>query len=124
MHKSIVPESDAIEFAEDEVVQEIGAEPFGDDGISYPVTDVLVDAEVEVGEQGGLAEEDEVVVFAEVFEEELQLAEVDRILSVINNLQFDDNSANLNPKCDQSAVRDNFLCQEERRSPPRSPLPK
>ena len=54
--------SGAVEFTADEVAQAVGAEAFGDDGVSDPAFDVLVDAEVEGGEQVGPANENEVVV--------------------------------------------------------------
>ena len=44
----------------------VGTEAFEDDRISDPALDILVDAEIEVGKQAGLADEDEVVVFGEV----------------------------------------------------------
>jgi hypothetical protein len=44
--------------------------------------DVLVDAEVERSEQGGPAEQDEVVVLGEVLEEQAQLAEVGQVHEV------------------------------------------
>ena len=62
---------DTVEFAMDELTHAIGVEPFGDDGVRHPALDVLVDTEIEGGEQGGAtADEDEVVVFGEVLEEE------------------------------------------------------
>ena len=63
----------------DELAHGIWAKAFGDDGVSDPALDVLVDAEVERGEQVGPADEDEVVILWEVFEEESQLAEVGQV---------------------------------------------
>jgi len=40
-----VAESDAVEFAEDEVAHGVGAEPLDNDGVSHVALDVLVDAE-------------------------------------------------------------------------------
>ena len=74
--------SDAVEFPEDEVAHVVGVEAFGDDGVGDAAFDVLVDAEVEIGEQAGLADEDEVVVFGEVLEEQPQLAEVGQVHEV------------------------------------------
>ena len=42
----------------------------------------MVDAQVEVGQQVGLAEEDEIVVFGEVFQEQPQLAQVGQVHQV------------------------------------------
>ena len=80
--KVLWPESDAVEFAEDEVAHVVGVEPFGDDRVGDAALDVLVDAEVEGGEQAGPADEDEVVVFGEVLEEQPQLAEVGQVHEV------------------------------------------
>jgi len=80
--ESVVAKSDAVEFAPDKVAQSVGAEAFGDDGVSDTAFDVLIDAEVEGGEKTGLADEDEVVVFGELFEEQPQLAEVGHVHEV------------------------------------------
>ena len=80
--EGVVSESDAVEFAEDEVAHVIGIEAFGDDGVGDAAFDVLVDAEVEGGEQAGPADEDEVVVFGEVLEEQAQLAQVGQVHEV------------------------------------------
>ena len=80
--EGVVAKSDAVEFAQDEVAHVVGIEPFGDDGVGDAALDVLVDAEVESGEQAGPADEDEVVVFGEVLEEEPQLAEVGQVHEV------------------------------------------
>ena len=57
-------------------------EAFGDDRVGDAAFDVLVDAEVESGEQAGPADEDEVVVFGEVLEEQPQLAQVGQVHEV------------------------------------------
>ena len=80
--EGVVAKSDAIEFTPNEVAQGIRAEAFGDDGVGDPTLDVLVDAEVEGSEQVGPANENEVVVFGEVLEEESQLAEVGQVHEV------------------------------------------
>ena len=67
--EGVVAEADAVEFAQDEVAHGVGPEAFGDDGVGDAAFDVVVDAEVEGGEQVGPADEDEVVVFGEVLEE-------------------------------------------------------
>ena len=59
-----------------------GFEPFGDDRVGDAALDVVVDAEVEVGEQAGPADEDEVVVLGEVLEEQPQLAQVGQVHEV------------------------------------------
>lgn len=60
--KSVVPETYAIELAMNEGAHVIGIEPFGDDGVSDPALNVLVDGEGQVTQQGRLADEDEVVI--------------------------------------------------------------
>ena len=82
LREGVVSESDAVEFAQDEVAHVVGVEPFGDDGVGDAAFDVLVDAEVEGGEQAGPADEDEVVVFGEVLEEQPQLAQVGQVHEV------------------------------------------
>jgi hypothetical protein len=76
LREGVVAEADAVEFAEDEVAHGVGAEAFGDDRVGDATLDVLVDAEVESGEEAGPADEDEVVIFGEVLEEQVQFAEV------------------------------------------------
>ena len=80
--EGVVPESDAVEFAQDEVAHGVGVEPFGDDRVGDAAFDVVVDAEVEGGEQAGPADEDEVVVLGEVLEEQPQLAQVGQVHEV------------------------------------------
>ena len=75
-------QADAVEFAEDEVAQGIGPQAFDDDRIGDAALDVVVDAEVEIGEEAGSADEDEIVIFGEVFEEEPKLAEVAEVHEV------------------------------------------
>ena len=80
--EGVVPEPDAVEFAQDEVAHGVGVEPLGDDRVGDAALDVLVDAEVEGGEQAGPADEDEVVVLGEVLEEQPQLAQVGQVHEV------------------------------------------
>ena len=80
--EGVVSQSDAVEFAQDEVAHGVGVEAFGDDRVGDAAFDVLVDAEVEGGEQAGPADEDEVVVFGEVLEEQPQLAQVGQVHEV------------------------------------------
>ncbi len=80
--KGVVPESRAVEFAEDEVAHVVGVEALADDGVGDAALDVLVDAEVEGGEQTGPADEDEIVVLGEVLEQEPQLAQVGHVHQV------------------------------------------
>src|SRR5262245_42420055 len=51
--EGVVSESDAVEFAQDEVAHVVGIEPLGDDRVGDAALDVLVDAEVEHGEKAG-----------------------------------------------------------------------
>ena len=80
--EGVVAEPDAVEFAEEEVAHGVRVEAFGDDRVGDPALDVLVDAEVEGGEQAGSAHEDEVVVLGEVLEEEAELAQVGQVHEV------------------------------------------
>lgn len=80
--EGVVGEPDAVEFAEEEVLQGVGPESFGDDGVSDAALDVVVDAEIEVGEEAGASDEHQVVVFGKVFEEEPQAAEVGEVHEV------------------------------------------
>jgi len=82
LREGVVAEADAVEFAEDEVAHGVGAEAFGDDRVGDATLDVLVDAEVESGEEAGPADEDEVVIFGEVLEEQAQFAEVGQVHEV------------------------------------------
>ena len=66
--EGVVSKPDTVEFAQDEVAQGVGAQAFGDDGVGDAALDVLVDAEVETGEEVGPTDENEVVVFGEVLE--------------------------------------------------------
>jgi hypothetical protein len=80
--EGVVGQSDAIEFAQDEVTHVVGIEPLGDDRVGDAALDVLVDAEVQSGEQIGPAEQDQVVVFGEILEEKPQLAQVGQVHEV------------------------------------------
>src|SRR6516225_7425428 len=51
--EGVVSESDAVEFAEDEVAHVVGIEPLGDDGVGDAALDVVVDAEVEAARRLG-----------------------------------------------------------------------
>src|SRR6185312_11742916 len=64
--EGVVAEAGVVEFAEDELAQGVGRQPLGDRRVGHPAFDVVVDAEVEVGEQAGAADEDEVMIFGEV----------------------------------------------------------
>ena len=66
--KGAVRESDTIQLAVDEVLKCGGCEGVDAGGVGDSVFDVAVVAELEGGVELGLAEEDEVVVFGEVFE--------------------------------------------------------
>ena len=80
--EGVVRQSGAIEFAQKEVAHVVGIEPLGDDRVGNAALDVQVDAEVEGGEQVGPADEDQVVVFGEVLEEQPQLAQVGQVHQV------------------------------------------
>src|ERR1700735_4559486 len=58
--EGVVAKSGAVEFTADEVAHDVRAKAFGDDGVSDAALDILVDAELEIGEQAGPADEDEV----------------------------------------------------------------
>jgi hypothetical protein len=75
LREGIVAESGVIEFAEDELAHGVGSEAFGDGRVGDAAFEVQIDAEVEVGKQAGPADQDEVVVLGEVFEQESQSAE-------------------------------------------------
>src|SRR5271155_89959 len=82
LSEGVVAELGAVEFAQDEVADGVGIKPLGDDRVGDAAFDVLVDAEVEGGEQTGPAEEDEVVIFGEVLEQQSQLAQVGQVHEV------------------------------------------
>ena len=82
LSEGVVPESGAVELAQEEVAHGVGTQAFGDDRVGDAAFDVLVDAEVQGGEQAGPADEDEVVVFGEVLEEQPQLAQVGQVHEV------------------------------------------
>jgi len=62
-----VGEADAVELAVDELEGGVGGEGVEAGGVGDAVFDVGVLAELECGVELGVAEEDEVVVFGEVF---------------------------------------------------------
>ena len=82
LSEGVVAKADAVEFAQDEVAHEVGAKAFGDDGVGDAALDILVDAEVEVGEEAGPTDENEVVIFGEVLEEQSELAQVGQVHEV------------------------------------------
>ena len=65
-------QGDAVELVEDEFGGVFGREFRDDDGVCNAGFDVFVDGEREFREQGGLCDEDEVVVLGEIFEEETE----------------------------------------------------
>ena len=73
--KSVVGETDGVELTEDEVMDLVGVEPGDDDRKGDAGLDVLVDAEVEIGQEGRLANQNQVVIFGEVFQQQPQLAQ-------------------------------------------------
>jgi hypothetical protein len=82
LREGVVSESGAVEFAQNKIPHGIGAEAFGDDRVGDAALDVVIDAEVEVGEQAGPADEDEVVILGKILEEKPQLAEVGEVHEV------------------------------------------
>ena len=80
--EGVVAKADAVEFTQDEVAHGVGAQAFGDDGVGDAALDVVVDAEVEIGEQAGPADKDQVVIFGEVLEEQPKLAEIAEVHEV------------------------------------------
>ena len=70
-----VGEADAFELGVDVLGKICGGELFEFGGVGDAGFEVLVGAELEGGVKEGLADEDEVVVFWEVFEEEAEFAE-------------------------------------------------
>jgi len=73
--EGVVAEACAIELAQDEFGSLIGIESGEDDGVGDSGFDVLVDGEIDVDEKIGLADEDEVVIFWEVFKEKSEFAQ-------------------------------------------------
>ena len=65
-----VRQTDLVELAFDELDKGVGTEPLEGGGVGHSAPDVVVDAEVEGGVEGGLAEKNEVVILGEVFEQE------------------------------------------------------
>lgn len=63
-------EFDHVELMEDEAGEVIGIELWDDDRIGDTGFNIVIDGEVDSGKEGRLADEDEVVIFGEVFEEE------------------------------------------------------
>lgn len=75
LRKSVVGEADGVELGEDELMDLIGVEPGDDDRKGDAGLDVLVDAEVEIGQERGLADQNQVVILGEVFEQQPQFAQ-------------------------------------------------
>jgi hypothetical protein len=70
-----VSEGDLVEFGEDEGMQIIGGELFDQNGVGDAALDVVVDAERELGEKLRLRNQDQVVVFGKILEEQAQPAQ-------------------------------------------------
>ena len=68
-------ESDAVELVCDVGGEVCGGEGFEFGGVGDAAFEVVVGPELKGGVEGGLADEDEVVVFGEVFEEEAEFTE-------------------------------------------------
>jgi len=73
--KGVVGEADGIELADNELVDLVGIEPGDDDGKGDAGLDVLVDAEVKIGQERGLADQNQVVILREVFEQQTQFTQ-------------------------------------------------
>lgn len=69
-----VRKADAVELAVDIFTEMRGSELFNFCGVGHAGFDVVIDPELERGVEGGLCDEDEIVVLGEVFEEKSQLA--------------------------------------------------
>ncbi len=63
-------EGDLVELGADEVDEAVGGEFLHQGRVGDAVLDVLVDGQGEAAEQLGLCDEDEAVVFGEIFEEQ------------------------------------------------------
>jgi len=70
----LVGEADLVELAEDEVADLIGIEFGQEDRVGDAAFDVVVDGEVDFGQEGGLADENQIVIFGEVFEQKAEFA--------------------------------------------------
>lgn len=64
---SVMREANVVELALDEVGEGVRTEPFNGGRVGDASADVVVDAKPQSGVEGGLAEEDEVVVLGKVF---------------------------------------------------------
>jgi hypothetical protein len=65
----------AIQLIEDELGTLIGIKSGEDDRVGNSGFDVLIDRETQVGEQRGLADQNKVMIFGEVFEQETQFTQ-------------------------------------------------
>jgi hypothetical protein len=113
LREGMVAEADAVEFAKNEVAHGVGVQPLGDDRVSDAALDVVVDAEVEGGEQAGPADEDEVVVLGAAVVEAIV-----RILTEeVENERFRQDSIHASGStgdCLHSAVRSQTSPEESR----------
>lgn len=82
-----MPQSCAIELIEDKGCEVVWIEFWHEDGEGNSGFNVLVDGEMDITHQIGLADEDEVVIFWEVLEEEPQFSQAFDVhqMSIIND---------------------------------------
>jgi hypothetical protein len=73
--EGVVAQTGAVEFAQDEVTQGVGVQTLGNDRVGDAALDVLVDGQVQRGQQAGPADQDQVVVLGEVLKQQAQLAQ-------------------------------------------------
>jgi hypothetical protein len=77
--KSVMSQADGVELGEDELVDLVGIEPGDNDGKGDTGLDVLVDAEVEIGQEGGLANQNQVMILGEVFQQQPQFSQAGHV---------------------------------------------
>jgi len=85
--EGVMAEAGTIKLVENELVGLIGIEFWNDDGISDPGFDIFVDGKANLVEQRRLSNEDDVVVFWEIFEEKAEFSQANNRhqMGIVNN---------------------------------------
>jgi hypothetical protein len=73
--EGVVSKSCRVETAVDESLHIVGVEALHEDGVGDAAAEVFIDLERQTAHQGGLSDENEVMVFGEILEEQSQFSQ-------------------------------------------------